>query len=113
VVASAWLEQHADRRPDLVLGYQGEPHFLLQRLVEGSPQLETYALRAECTHLGCLVVDDPQGGFACPCHGSKYSSDGRVLRGPAPRGLKLARLETAADGKLRMGEWLEADFRAS
>jgi cytochrome b6-f complex iron-sulfur subunit len=60
-----------------------------------------------------LVADDPQGGFACPCHGSKYSRDGSVLRGPAPRSLQLARLEIAADGKLQMGAWLEADFRAS
>jgi len=111
VRVSDWLAAHTDGRPDLVLGYQGEPHFLLQSAVDGTRQLEAYALRAECTHLGCLVADDPMGGYACPCHGSKYSRDGTVLRGPAPKPLRLARVEAAADGTLQMGDWVKADFR--
>ena len=112
VTASTWLDAHADGRPDLVLGYQGEPYFLLSRVVDGLPQLEKFALLAECTHLGCLVSDEPLGGFACPCHGSKYSREGSVTRGPAPRSLKLARVEVGADGNLQMGEWLDVDFRS-
>jgi cytochrome b6-f complex iron-sulfur subunit len=39
------------------------------------------ALSAVCQHLGCIV--NPQGDrFVCPCHGSTYGRDGRVLRGP-------------------------------
>jgi Rieske Fe-S protein len=40
-----------------------------------------------CTHRGCTV--DIQGtNLVCPCHGSTYDREGRVLRGPAERPLK-------------------------
>lgn len=39
-----------------------------------------------CTHRGCTV--DVQGPrLVCPCHGSTYDREGRVLRGPAERAL--------------------------
>ena len=44
------------------------------------------ALSAVCQHLGCTV--GAQGDrFVCPCHGSTYARDGRVLRGPTERPL--------------------------
>jgi Rieske Fe-S protein len=51
-----------------------------------------------CTHQGCTV--DIQGPrLVCPCHGSTYDRQGRVLRGPAER--SLARFTTTmADGVL-------------
>ena len=40
-----------------------------------------------CTHQGCTV--DIQGPrLVCPCHGSTYDREGKVLRGPAPRALR-------------------------
>jgi Rieske Fe-S protein len=40
------------------------------------------ALSAICTHQGCTVAY--QGGsLNCPCHGSRFSSTGAVLGGPA------------------------------
>ncbi len=72
-----------------------------------------HAISAVCTHLGCTVraeaLSQPQtmqvGGapmrvthrFACPCHGSKYSGDGQVTGGPAPRPLAWYRLTVSAD----------------
>jgi menaquinol-cytochrome c reductase iron-sulfur subunit len=41
-----------------------------------------------CTHLGCgyrWAAGDRK--FKCPCHGSVFDIDGRVLGGPAPRQL--------------------------
>lgn len=41
-----------------------------------------------CTHLGCSYRWDHEGRrFQCPCHGSAFNIDGRVLSGPAPRPL--------------------------
>jgi menaquinol-cytochrome c reductase iron-sulfur subunit len=41
-----------------------------------------------CTHLGCRYDWEPNiHRFVCPCHGSVFSSDGKVLAGPAPRPL--------------------------
>jgi len=62
------------------------------RVVEGQVQ----ALGLRCTHLGCRLGRDPDGGFACPCHGSRFDADGAVLRGPAER--PLARLPVRQDG---------------
>jgi cytochrome b6-f complex iron-sulfur subunit len=124
VVAAAWVAAHAgtSRKADLVLGPGGEPHYLLVQPgssgSDGSPQLAAFALKAECTHLGCLVAADLEaaasgvGGFACPCHGSRYSADGRVLRGPAPRALALASVTVReTDGKVVMAPWTGPDFR--
>jgi Rieske Fe-S protein len=55
------------------------------------------ALSLECTHLGCRVAPRPAGGFACPCHGSRFDADGRVTSGPARRPLARAVLEKRGD----------------
>jgi cytochrome b6-f complex iron-sulfur subunit len=45
-----------------------------------------YAVSTICTHLGCVVKANAEG-FECPCHGSKFTADGEVTKGPAPRPL--------------------------
>ena len=51
-----------------------------------------------CTHLGCAPLEDFEvrpsdnwnGGFFCPCHGSKFDLAGRVYKGvPAPSNLRI------------------------
>jgi quinol---cytochrome c reductase iron-sulfur subunit, bacillus type len=44
------------------------------------------AYSAVCPHLGC-GVEARGNGFACPCHGSSFDGQGRVVGGPAPRSL--------------------------
>ena len=42
-----------------------------------------------CNHLGCsLVKDEDTDCYECPCHGSKYESNGKLLDGPAIKNLK-------------------------
>jgi len=47
------------------------------------------AMSLVCTHLGCTVAVTPDG-MVCPCHGSHFDRQGKVLTGPAQR--PLARL---------------------
>jgi ubiquinol-cytochrome c reductase cytochrome b subunit len=52
----------------------------------GSTEVIVYS--PVCPHLGCHYDWDPQTRrFVCPCHGSIFSMDGKVLGGPAPRPL--------------------------
>jgi len=57
------------------------------------------AMSAACTHLGCSVRRQ-DAGFVCPCHGSRYDEEGRVIGGPAPSPLPHYRLELDRRGKL-------------
>jgi nitrite reductase/ring-hydroxylating ferredoxin subunit len=57
------------------------------------------AVAAVCTHLGCIVAASPDG-FECPCHGSRFARDGRVVRGPAPSPLVWFELSLAPDGQI-------------
>ncbi len=60
------------------------------------------AMSAVCTHLGCTVNPDEKTGegFRCPCHGSVFDEDGRVLKGPAPSPLPCYAVTLARDGRL-------------
>ncbi|MCI8619360.1 MAG: FAD-dependent oxidoreductase [Oscillospiraceae bacterium] len=43
---------------------------------------------SKCSHMGCQLAWNPEEGtWDCPCHGSRYTSDGRKLDGPANRPL--------------------------
>lgn len=59
-----------------------------------------YAVSAVCTHLGCNVEHEAAGGFACPCHGSRFGEDGRVSRGPAAWPLPRFALSLSRRGEL-------------
>jgi cytochrome b6-f complex iron-sulfur subunit len=61
-----------------------------------------YAISTICTHLGCVVKAHAEG-FECPCHGSRFKSDGAVAKGPAPRPLSWLKV-TAADGGFHIDE---------
>ncbi|MEU6227254.1 FAD-dependent oxidoreductase [Streptomyces sp. NPDC047042] len=47
------------------------------------------AVSARCTHLGCIVAfNNAEQAWECPCHGSRFAPDGRILQGPAVRPLE-------------------------
>ncbi len=57
------------------------------------------ALSAICTHLGC-IVSQAEEGFLCPCHGSKFDDQGKVVSGPAPKALEWLKMSMSPDGQL-------------
>jgi len=61
------------------------------RITAGQPaSIADYGINPTCTHLGCIVDwDADQNQFVCPCHGSKYDDQGRMVKGPAKRNLQL------------------------
>lgn len=46
-----------------------------------------------CPHLGCRINQAEGSELVCPCHGSRFSTRGEVLRGPAKRGLQPLQFE--------------------
>jgi cytochrome b6-f complex iron-sulfur subunit len=51
-----------------------------------------YALSLICTHLGCTVTVT-EDALSCPCHGSRFDRQGKVLTGPADRALVRMKVE--------------------
>jgi nitrite reductase/ring-hydroxylating ferredoxin subunit len=52
------------------------------------------AVSPTCTHLGCEVRwNTAERSWDCPCHGSRFAPDGRVLQGPAVHGLERRPLD--------------------
>ncbi|MFH8976538.1 FAD-dependent oxidoreductase [Streptomyces sp. NPDC017890] len=48
-----------------------------------------HAVSPRCTHLGCLVsFNAAERAWECPCHGSRFGTDGKVIEGPATKPLE-------------------------
>ena len=57
------------------------------------------AVSSVCTHLACRVhFNNAERSWDCPCHGSRYDVEGRVLEGPALRPLARAELGDEKSG---------------
>lgn len=77
---------------------------------------EILVMIGSCTHLGCSPTFRPdapapdigadwEGGFYCPCHGSKFDLSGRVYKNvPAPTNLKVPPYRFASDTSVVIGE---------
>ena len=61
-----------------------------------------FAISTICTHLGCIVKTSANG-FDCPCHGSGFTKDGTVRKGPAPTPLPWLKVSTSG-GTLTIDE---------
>jgi menaquinol-cytochrome c reductase iron-sulfur subunit len=76
------------------------------------PDNKIVAFGPQCTHLGCAYHwEMQQGKFVCPCHGSYFSIDGKVLEGPAPRPLDryLTKIE---NNRLQIGDLRQSGTQA-
>ncbi|HTA46555.1 MAG TPA: Rieske (2Fe-2S) protein [Bryobacteraceae bacterium] len=65
---------------------------------------QVVAFGPQCTHLACAYHWEAAADkFICPCHGSEFSLEGKVLAGPAPRPLDryVTKIE---NNRLQLGE---------
>ncbi|NJN76775.1 MAG: cytochrome b6-f complex iron-sulfur subunit [Synechococcaceae cyanobacterium RL_1_2] len=111
VVASEFLATHKPGDRVLAQGLKGDPTYMV---VTGEAAIASYGINAVCTHLGCVVPwNASEDKFMCPCHGSQYNAEGKVVRGPAPLSLALVHADVNEDDKLVFSEWTETDFRTN
>lgn len=81
---------HADSVTDIAPGSGAVVRLAGQRCAVYRDETgHALALSARCTHLGCLVqFNDAERVWECPCHGSRFATDGSILHGPATRPLE-------------------------
>jgi cytochrome b6-f complex iron-sulfur subunit len=92
----------------LVAGLRGEPTYLI---VKEDNTLDSIGIVDNCTHLNCTFPWNPMDQqFQCPCHGSRYAPDGRVVRGPAPLPLQIVQV-AVIDNSILLSPWTETDPR--
>lgn len=109
IIVSEYLEVHNPGDRNLAQGLKGDPTYLV---VQGDKTLANYGINAVCTHLGCVVPwNVSEEKFMCPCHGSQYNAEGKVVRGPAPLSLALAHADVTEEDKVVFSTWTESDFR--
>jgi Rieske Fe-S protein len=67
-------------------------------IVYRDPGGAIHAFSGRCTHLGCGIDRVIGDQVVCPCHGSRFKSDGTVAAGPATRPLRHLRIDPDAAG---------------
>ena len=108
VNVAKWIKDVPYPSRKLVEGLKGDAHYLI---VKQDNTLADFAINAVCTHLGCVVPWNIAAlKYQCPCHGSQYDFNGKVVRGPAPLSLALAHCDDEG-GKVSLRPWTEEDFR--
>jgi cytochrome b6-f complex iron-sulfur subunit len=57
-------------------------------LVSRTAQETFAALTSTCTHEACTITGFDNTNYVCPCHGSMFTTAGRVVMGPATAPLR-------------------------
>lgn len=74
-------------------------------------QTQFVALSLICKHKGC-TVELTGNKFVCPCHGSEYDINGKVIEGPAKKNLDTYEVvydPTAETVTVKMGSKVNSD----
>ncbi|NMB43990.1 MAG: Rieske 2Fe-2S domain-containing protein, partial [Clostridiales bacterium] len=55
---------------------------------------KVFSIIPKCTHLGCeLTWNQDELSWDCPCHGSRFDYEGRLISNPAMEDLKVNELD--------------------
>jgi len=110
VKLSGFLKGKRAKDRELVQGVKGDPTWVL--VADSGDKIKDFGVNAVCTHLGCTVPWSVSANkFMCPCHGSQYDENGKVVRGPAPLSLALTKASVNNDDQITIAPWKETDFR--
>ncbi|NIV17036.1 MAG: ubiquinol-cytochrome c reductase iron-sulfur subunit [Woeseiaceae bacterium] len=102
------LDQLRDPNSEVV---EQQPNYTANETRSVRP--EYLVVEGSCTHLGCAPLEDFEvrpaeswnGGFFCPCHGSKFDLAGRVYKGvPAPTNLRVPPHRFVRDDLILIGQ---------
>jgi len=52
-----------------------------------APDNKLQVFSSRCTHLGCRIKNREGRLLVCPCHGSKFNTNGQPVEGPATKNL--------------------------
>ena len=89
-ISTEKLEELADVAPGegRIVKYEGEKLGIYK---DEAGQL--HAVNPVCTHVKCIVQwNSAEKSWDCPCHGARYSVDGKVMTGPARKDLEVISL---------------------
>jgi len=105
----AKLSVHDDQLSDPNLEVPQQPEYCKNK--DRAIKAKYAVMLGTCTHLGCapnesfVETADWDGGFICPCHGSKFDLSGRVYKGsPAPTNLVIPPHKYLTETTLLIGE---------
>jgi cytochrome b6-f complex iron-sulfur subunit len=59
-----------------------------------------FAISSFCTHRKCKLTPEADRSFYCQCHGSTFTPEGHVTKGPARRDLPVFSTSTDEKGQL-------------
>ncbi len=107
----ATLDSVSDELADPESAREQQPQYAKNETRSINPDL--LVLVGLCTHLGCSPIEkltpgeldnEWQGGFFCPCHGSKFDLAGRVYKGvPAPSNLEVPPHRYISENRIEIG----------
>jgi Rieske Fe-S protein len=87
-VKSIFKASKNSRKKELIINLPlNEGVNLVENIIVVKTGEQYFAFSRSCTHLGCSLKREGANSLICPCHSSRFSSNGDVLRGPASRPL--------------------------
>jgi len=110
------LDKGLDQLADPTSSAGNQPDYAKNSMRARQEHANILVVEGVCTHLGCSPTfrkevgpadlgADWQGGFYCPCHGSKFDLAARVFKGaPAPTNLNVPPYTYLSDTVLLVGQ---------